>query len=68
MLRFPLPRLCAAADGEWVLDPDTQVRERLSYVFDSFRSFQRVRAVVRDLRRQGLELPTRVTARKHMVR
>jgi DNA invertase Pin-like site-specific DNA recombinase len=63
MLRFPLPAgYVLAADGEWVLDPDTQVRERLSYVFDSFRRFGVVRAVVRDLRRQGLELPTRVTA------
>ena len=53
-----------AADGGWVLDPDTQVRERLSYVFDSFRRLGVVRAVVRDLRQQGLELPTRVTAKE----
>ena len=53
-----------AADGGWVLDPDTQVRERLSYVFDSFRRLGVVRAVVRDLRRQGLELPIRVTAKE----
>jgi len=53
-----------AADGTWVLDPDTQVRERLSYVFNSFRRFGVVRAVVRDLRQQGLELPTRVTAKE----
>ena len=50
------------ADGGWTLDPDTQVRERLDYVFDSFRRHGVVRAVVRDLKEQGLELPTRVTA------
>ena len=65
LLRFPLPAgYVLAANGDWVLDPDTQVRERLSYVFDSFRRLGVVRAVVRDLRRQGLELPTRVTAKE----
>jgi DNA invertase Pin-like site-specific DNA recombinase len=65
LLRFPLPvGYVLAGDGGWILDPDTQVRERLSYVFDSFRHLGVVRAVVRDLRRQGLELPTRVTARE----
>jgi DNA invertase Pin-like site-specific DNA recombinase len=58
LLRFPLPTgYVLAADGAWVLDP-----ERLSYIFDSFRRLGVVRAVVRDLRRQDLELPTRVTA------
>jgi hypothetical protein len=46
------------------LDPDTQVRERLSFIFDSFRRRGVVRAVVRELKEQGLELPTRVTARE----
>jgi len=65
LLRFPLPvGYVLAADGGWVLEPDTQVRERLSYVFDSFRHFGVVRAVVRDLRRQGLELPTRRTTKE----
>lgn len=65
LLRFPLPvGYAAAADGAWVLDPDTQVRERLSYVFDSFHHLGVVRAVVHDLRQQGLELPTRVTAKE----
>jgi DNA invertase Pin-like site-specific DNA recombinase len=65
LLRFPLPvGYVIAADGAWVLDPDTQVRERLSYVFNSFRRRGVVRAVVRDLRQQGLELPTRVTAKE----
>jgi DNA invertase Pin-like site-specific DNA recombinase len=64
LLRFPLPVGYVLADGGWVLDPDTQVRERLSYVFDSFRRLGVVRAVVRDLKRQGLELPTRVRAKE----
>jgi hypothetical protein len=34
------------------------------YVFDSFRRLGVVRAVVRDLRRQGLDLPTRVMAKE----
>jgi hypothetical protein len=53
-----------ATDGAWVLDPDTQVRERLSYIFNSFRHLGVVRAVVRDLRQRGLELPTRVTGKE----
>jgi DNA invertase Pin-like site-specific DNA recombinase len=65
LLRFPLPvGYVVATDGAWLVDPDTQVRERLSYVFNSFRRLGVVRAVVRDLRQQGLELPTRVTARE----
>jgi hypothetical protein len=65
LLRFPLPiGYVLTADGSWVLDPDTQVRERLGYVFDSFRRQGVVRAVVRDLRQQGLELPTRVMAKE----
>jgi DNA invertase Pin-like site-specific DNA recombinase len=64
LLRFPLPAGYVLADGGWALDPDTQVRERLSYVFECFRSLGVVRAVVRDLKRQGLELPIRVTAKE----
>jgi len=65
LLRFPLPvGYVVATDGAWLVDPDTQVRERLSYVFNYFRRLGVVRAVVRDLRQQGLELPTRVTARE----
>ena len=65
LLRFPLPvGYVVATDGAWVLDPDTQVRERLSYIFNSFRHLGVVRAVVRDLRQQGLELPTRVTGKE----
>ncbi len=50
--------------GDWLLDPDTEVRERVRYVFDSFRRNGVVRAVVRDLKEQGLELPTRATAKE----
>lgn len=51
-------------DGGWTLDPDTQVRERLKYVFSSFHRDGVVRAVARDLKEQRLELPTRVTAQE----
>lgn len=65
LLHFPLPvGYVVTADGGWSLDPDTQVRERLEYVFDSFRRQGVVRAVVRELKEQGLELPTRLTARE----
>jgi hypothetical protein len=64
LLRFPLPAGYVLADGGWALDPDTQVRERLGYVFECFRTLGVVRAVVRDLKRQGLELPIRVTAKE----
>jgi DNA invertase Pin-like site-specific DNA recombinase len=65
LLHFPLPvGYVQASDGGWVLDPDTQVRERLDYVFNCFRRYGVVRAVVRDLKDQGLELPTRVTAQE----
>lgn len=65
LLHFPLPvGFVHTAEGDWILDPDTQVRERLDYVFDSFRRHGVVRAVVRELRQQGLEMPTRVTAKE----
>jgi DNA invertase Pin-like site-specific DNA recombinase len=65
LLHFPLPvGYAQGADGSWTLDPDTQVRERLDYVFDGFRRQGVVRAVVRELKEQGLELPTRVTAQE----
>jgi len=50
------------ASGFWT--PTRRFVRGFSYVFDSFRRFSVVRAVVRDLRRQGLELPTRVTAKE----
>jgi DNA invertase Pin-like site-specific DNA recombinase len=37
-LQFLLPTgFVRGADGNWELDPDAQVRERLAYLFDSFR-------------------------------
>jgi DNA invertase Pin-like site-specific DNA recombinase len=65
LLHFPLPvGYVATADGGWALDPDTQVRERLDFLFASFRRHGVVRAVVRNLKEQRLELPTRVTAKE----
>jgi len=65
LLYFPLPvGYVRTPEGAWTLDPDTQVRERLDYVFDSFRRHGVVRVVVRDLKEQGLELPTRLTAKE----
>ena len=64
-LQFPLPTgFARGADGKWELDPDAQVRERLAYVFDSFRRHGVARRVVRDLKQQGLDLPTRVAMRE----
>lgn len=63
LLHFPLPvGYVRGADGNWMLDPDTQVRERLAGVFEGYRRQGVVRAVVRELKEQGLELPTRVIA------
>ena len=65
LLHFPLPvGYVQGADGGWTLDPDTQVRERLDHLFDCFRRHGVVRGVVRELKEQGLELPTRVTAQE----
>src|SRR5215210_6698041 len=64
-LQFPLPvGYVRGAAGEWELDPDTQVRERLAYVFAAFRRHGVARAVVRELKAQGLDLPVRVAARE----
>jgi DNA invertase Pin-like site-specific DNA recombinase len=63
LLRFPLPIGYVAGEaGVWELDPDTQVRERLAYLFARFDRLGVARAVVREFRAQGLELPARVTA------
>lgn len=65
LLQFPLPvGFVYGADGDWELDPDTQVRERLQYVFASFRRHLVVRRVVKDLKLDGLNLPVRVTSRE----
>ena len=63
LLHFPLPvGYVRGADGGWTLDPDTQVRERLGWVFEGYRRHGVVRGVVRELKEQGLELPSRVIA------
>ena len=65
LLRFPLPvGYVRGEDGGWELDPDLQVRERLAYLFATFRRLGVGRAVVRALKAQGLTLPARVTARE----
>jgi DNA invertase Pin-like site-specific DNA recombinase len=59
LLQFPLPiGYVRSANGGWELDPNTQVRERLHYVFELFRRHAVARMVVHDLRQQGLDLPT----------
>src|SRR6266446_3442376 len=63
LLCYPLPvGYVRGTDGGWELDPDAQVRERLTYLFDSFRRQGVARSVLRDLRQQGLDLPVRVVA------
>jgi DNA invertase Pin-like site-specific DNA recombinase len=63
-LQFPLPTgYVHSAAGDWELDPDAQVRERLTCLFDSFRRHGIARSVVRDLKQQGLDLPTRMMTR-----
>ena len=52
LLQFPLPTgYVRGAEGSWELDPDAQVRERLNYLFESFRRHGVARSVVRDLKR-----------------
>src|SRR6266851_1542289 len=64
-LQFPLPTgYVYSAEGKWEQDPDAQVRERLACLFDSFRRQGIARSVVRDLKQQGLDLPTRMTTRE----
>jgi hypothetical protein len=65
LLRFPLPiGYVPGPDGPWALDPDTQVRERLDYLFATFRGVGVARTVVRAFKDQQLDLPTRVTRRE----
>src|SRR5437773_8876498 len=64
LLHFPLPiGYVRASDGAWELDPDQQVRERLSYLFEAFRRLGIARQVVRELKQHGLDLPTRVVSK-----
>jgi DNA invertase Pin-like site-specific DNA recombinase len=64
-LIFPLPTgYVRGPEGQWELDPDREVRERLSYVFELFRHKGVARRVVHDLKAEGLELPARVMAKE----
>jgi DNA invertase Pin-like site-specific DNA recombinase len=64
-LIFPLPTgYVRGPEGQWELDPDRQVRERLGYVFELFRREGVARRVVRDLKADALELPARVMAKE----
>jgi DNA invertase Pin-like site-specific DNA recombinase len=65
LLQFALPvGYVRGANGNWELDPDAQVRERLAYLFESFRRHGVARSVVRDLKREGWDLPTRAVSRE----
>jgi DNA invertase Pin-like site-specific DNA recombinase len=65
LLEFDLPTgYVREADGSWELDPDTQVRDRVAYVFDAFRRLGAARAVVRDLAAQHLTLPARMKTKE----
>ena len=65
LLQFPLPTgYVRGPDGGWELDPNIKVRERLGYLFELFRRHGVARIVVRDLRQQGLDLPTRAVSRE----
>jgi DNA invertase Pin-like site-specific DNA recombinase len=64
-LTFALPTgYVRDSDGQWALDPDAQVRERLGYVFELFRREGVARRVVRVLKAEALELPVRVVAKE----
>ena len=64
-LTFALPTgYVRGSDGQWTLDPDEQVRERLGYVFELFRREGVARRVVRVLKAEALELPVRVVAKE----
>jgi DNA invertase Pin-like site-specific DNA recombinase len=64
-LVFPLPvGYVRGADGRWELDPDAQVRERLTYLFTVFRRTGIARAVLRDLVAQHLDLPVRLSSKE----
>ena len=64
LLHFPLPAgYGQASNGTWELDPDQQVRERLSYLFEAFRRLRVARQVVRELKQHHLDLPSRVVGK-----
>jgi len=52
------------SDGNWEVDPNTQVCERLRYIFAAFRRLGVARRVVAELTQHGLEVPTRLTCKE----
>ena len=59
-LRLPLPAgLVQERSGGITLNPDEEVQARLRFVFDTFRTLQSAKAVMRELQRHGLALPVR---------
>ena len=59
-LRLPLPAgLVQQRGGGITLNPDEEVQARLRFVFDTFRTLQSAKAVMRELQRHGLTLPVR---------
>src|SRR2546425_4851858 len=64
-LTFALPTgYVRGPAGEWALDPDVQVRERLGYEREFFRRGGGARRAARDLKADTLELPARVMAKE----
>jgi len=64
-LQFALPvGYAGGADGNWELDLDAQVRERLGYVFESFSRHGVARSVVPDLKQDGFGSRTPRSSRK----
>jgi DNA invertase Pin-like site-specific DNA recombinase len=65
LLKMTLPvGYLLGSDGNWELDPDKQVCERLRYIFEIFRRLGVARRVVCELKQQGLEVPTRLTCKE----
>jgi len=59
-LRMALPAgLVHERGGGIALNPDEEVQARLRFVFDTFRTLQSAKAVMRELQRHGLMLPVR---------
>ncbi len=59
-LRLPLPAgLVQERSGGITLNPDEEVQARLRFVFDTFRTLQSAKAVMRELQRHDLALPVR---------
>jgi DNA invertase Pin-like site-specific DNA recombinase len=60
-LRCPLPiGFVHDADARVVLDPDRQIRESVTMLFETFAKTGSVSATVRHFRKEGLLFPTRV--------